>query len=184
MGVDNEPLVMGGHMVAANKRSAVKTHVPVEVVEDEVSGEIEPRTPPERIRNPGIQVIVGIRRRIVSYHRGAVIIIVIVDHLGPRTRDGIFGRGLHLLTGRFTGRRGTNRFPDHFNPVPVFFGDGVVLVGEMDHPVSVDVFIDDRAGRSGSSGRRSLRAGFGVDVQSQFGFEFPYRPQGFSLAHL
>jgi hypothetical protein len=123
MGVDNEPLVMGGHMVAANKGSAVKTHVPVEVVEDEVPGEIEPRTPPERIRNPGIQVIVGVRRRIVSYHRGAVIIIVIVDHLGPRTRDGIFGRGLHLLTGRFTGRRGTNRFPDHFNPVPVFFGD-------------------------------------------------------------
>ena len=154
--IDGVPSLMGDDMVGTHEGSAVKTYMPMKVVEDEVSGEEDPRTPPERIRNPGIQVIIGRWRRIVSYHRGAVVVIVIVDHLGPRTRDRTFDRRFPLPARRLFRRGGANRFPDHLNSIPVFFGDGFVLIGKMNHPVPVGVFIDDRAGRSGSSGPRSL----------------------------
>jgi hypothetical protein len=179
MRIDGVPSVVGGDMIGANVRFAVITHVPMEVMEDKVAGVIKPRTPPERIRNPGIQVIIRLRRRVVSYHRGAVITIVIVDHLGSRTRDGTFGRRLHLLFRRLARSRGMNRFTNHFDAVPVFLGDGFVLIGEMNDPVFVDIFINDGVA-FGGSGRLRRR----IDVQAQLGLEVSHRLESLILAHL
>jgi hypothetical protein len=59
------PLVDNGHFM--------------EVMEDEESREEKPRAP-ERIRNPSIEVEVIWGRRIVSNHRWAFPVVIIVDH--------------------------------------------------------------------------------------------------------
>ena len=48
--VDHEPAVIGDNMVATHKMSAVEGHMPMEVVEDEESGEKNPN--PRRDREP------------------------------------------------------------------------------------------------------------------------------------
>ena len=50
---------------------------PVEVVENEEPGEEETGAP-ERIRHPGVQVVIVPRRRVVSDYRRALIVVVIV----------------------------------------------------------------------------------------------------------
>jgi len=98
------PSVMGDYMVGADKTPSVKTYMPMEVMEDEESGEETPRTPPEGIRNPGIQVIIGRRRRVIGHYRGTIVIIVMIDYFGSRTRDGTLGGRLHLHGSRLSGR--------------------------------------------------------------------------------
>jgi hypothetical protein len=98
------PSVMGDYMVGADKTPAVKTYMPMEVMEDEESGEETPRTPPEGIRNPGIQVIIGRRRRVIGHYRGTIVIIVMIDYFGSRTRGGTLGGRLHLQGSRLSGR--------------------------------------------------------------------------------
>jgi len=166
-------------MVAADEISSVKTYVPMEIMEHEVSGEEDPRTPPERIRNPGIQVGIWRRRRVVGYHWRSVVIIIVINNLGARTRDRTFDRRLHLLTSRLVIRCEMSRFSNHFNPIPVFLGNRFVLVGEMNDPVFVDIFVDD-----GIAPWSSLSLGRRIDVQSQLGLKIPYRLESFILAHL
>ena len=54
MGVDGVPSLPEVNVAAAHVRLAVIPDVPMEAVEDEVSGKVEPRTPPEGIGNPDI----------------------------------------------------------------------------------------------------------------------------------
>jgi len=87
-------------MIANHYHPIMNTDDFMEVMEDEESREEKPRAP-ERVRNPGIEVEVIWGRRIVSNHRWAVPVIVIVDHrrLGVlrtcrRWSLGIFSRGI------------------------------------------------------------------------------------------
>jgi hypothetical protein len=67
---------------------------PVEVMKNEEPREEEPRAP-ERRRNPRIEIIVIPRRRIVSHHRWALFVVIIVDYRGVSVLRGcrrlIFG---------------------------------------------------------------------------------------------
>lgn len=50
----------------------------------------EPKIPPpKRIRDPAIKVCIIRRRRIIRYHRGPLVIIVIGDYLGFRIIRGV-----------------------------------------------------------------------------------------------
>ena len=86
-------------VIANNEYTITYSDDFMEVMEDEKAREEKPRTP-EWIRNPGVQVEVIRGWRIVSNHRGAVPVVVIVDHRGLdvlRTYRGwIFG----VLPGR------------------------------------------------------------------------------------
>jgi hypothetical protein len=66
-------VIANRHNTLVNNRHLVK------VMEDEESGEGKTGTP-ERIRNPGIQIEVIWRGSIVSDHRRAFVVVIIVDH--------------------------------------------------------------------------------------------------------
>ncbi len=51
----------------------------MEIAEDEEAREPESRTP-ERIGNPGIEIHVIRRRRVVGDDRGTLVVIIIVDY--------------------------------------------------------------------------------------------------------
>jgi hypothetical protein len=59
---------------------------PVEVVQDEEPAEIEPG-PPERIRDPGVQVIIIPRRGVIRDNRRAFLIIIVVYNLRANLRS-------------------------------------------------------------------------------------------------
>jgi hypothetical protein len=140
--VHDEPLFMPDYVVGDHEGSLVEENMPMEIMEDEEAGKVESRTP-KRIRNPGVQVIIGSRRRIIGNHRGTGINIIVVDHLGAGIGHGTILLGLAIFVGwRRGGLRGSIS-SDHFHPVPVFHGDGFILVGVMNDCVSIDIFIND-----------------------------------------
>ena len=73
----------------------VEDDMPVEIAQDEESGEEEPGAP-EWIRNPRVQGVVRGRRRVIRNDRRSIIIVIVVDDLRGRTGDVIryrrFGR--------------------------------------------------------------------------------------------
>ncbi len=67
-------------MVGNKTGMPVEKYMPMKIVEDEISGEEEPRVP-EWVWNPSVQVIIRIWRRIVGNYRRAFTIIIIVDYV-------------------------------------------------------------------------------------------------------
>jgi hypothetical protein len=65
-------------MIGNEARPTVSINGPVEIVENEESGEPKPRVP-ERVRDPGIHVGIIRRGRVISDDRRPLIIIVVVD---------------------------------------------------------------------------------------------------------
>jgi len=68
------------NMAGYYKIMVVEMDVPVEVMEDKESIK-EESSAPEGKWNPGIQIIVIPGRRIVSYNRGTIIVVIVVDYL-------------------------------------------------------------------------------------------------------
>ena len=91
--VDNEgPMASSICHVVGNKMGVPpKKYTPMEIMQDEEPTKVEPRVP-EGVWNPGIQVIVRIRRHVVSNYGGAFIVIIIVDDLGAWIRSVIILR--------------------------------------------------------------------------------------------
>jgi hypothetical protein len=57
----------------------------VEVVQDEEAVEVEP-VPPEWIGDPGVQVIIIPRRRVVTNNRGTFLIVIVIYNLRAHLR--------------------------------------------------------------------------------------------------
>jgi hypothetical protein len=74
MGLGVDDVIGTDHPFLINNYDRLK------VIQHEEPGEEESRTPEGR-RNPGVQVIIIRRRRIVSDHRWTFIIVVVVDHV-------------------------------------------------------------------------------------------------------
>ncbi len=148
-------------MVRHYERLVVNMYAAMEVMEDEKSPEIKARAP-ERIRHPGIKVIISLRRRVIGNDRRTLIIIVIVNHSGVRIgrrivylfiRNAPFRRqwgnilgGLRLgylwpLTGS----------PDYFQVSMIFTGNRLIAIRIVYHPILIDIFIDDVICRSSGS---------------------------------
>jgi hypothetical protein len=140
--VHDEPLSMMDYVVGDHEGSLMEVYMPVEIMEDEEAGKKEPGTP-ERIRNPGVQVIIRLRRRVISNHRRTRINIIVVDHRGAGIADGTILLGLAIFVGWRSGGLRESISSDHFHPVQVFHGDGFIMVGEMNDPVRIDIFIND-----------------------------------------
>jgi hypothetical protein len=177
--------VLNNHVVGDDKWFLMEEHMTVKIMENEEPGTVKTRTP-ERIRNPGIQVPIRRRGRIVGNHRRPIVIIIIVNNLGGRIRDVV----ISLRLGTFVywpGRRlRSNHSSDHFDSSPVFLGDGFIPVGEMNNPAFIDVFINDRIpGFTLGDGLRSsrLRIGTRSNAQSKLDFKTLYRLQGFIFSH-
>ncbi len=90
----NGPGPLMNEVVADGTNPIVEIYMPVKVMEDEEAGKKEPGRP-EWVGNPGIQVIIGLGRRVISDYRRALAIIVIVYDLGVRTRGEITSLGNH-----------------------------------------------------------------------------------------
>jgi hypothetical protein len=86
------------NVVGDYKRMLVENDMPVEIAQNEESGEEEPGTP-ERVRNPGVQVIVRGGRRVVGNYRRAIIIVIVVDDLRGRIRGVIIYRRFGHFSG-------------------------------------------------------------------------------------
>jgi hypothetical protein len=152
---------MRDHVVGDHEGSLMEEYMAVEIMEDEEAGKVEPRTP-ERIRNPGIQVIIRLRRFVIGNHRRARIIIIIVDHFGARIGNGNIFRGLAIFRGWRNGGWRASFSLNRFRPIPVFHGDGVILVGEMNDPVFIDKFVNDGiANPTPGDGLRGSRLRYG-----------------------
>lgn len=76
------PLASVVAIVIGNEaRPTVSVNGPVEIVEDEESG--EPETgPPERVRDPRVQVIVIPGRRVVSDNGRPFTVVIVVNYIG------------------------------------------------------------------------------------------------------
>jgi hypothetical protein len=173
------------HVVGDHEGSFMEENMPVEIMEDEEAGKVEPRTP-ERIGNPGVQVIIRLRRRVIGNHRRPRIIIIIVDHLGARIGDGKTFRRLAIFVGWRNGGLRASYSSNHFHLTPVFHGDRFILVGEMKDPVPVDIFINDGIADPTPGDRlrgSRLRYGPRSDTQSKPGLQIRYRLQSLALAH-
>ena len=68
------------YVVGNEKGVPAERYTPMKIMQDEKPTKVRPRAP-ERVWNPGIHVIIRIRRRIVGYYGRAFIVIVIVDNL-------------------------------------------------------------------------------------------------------
>jgi len=68
-------------MIGNEPRPTVSVNGPVEVVENEESGEPE-IGPPERVRDPRVHVIVIPGRRVVSDDGRPFIVVVVVNYIG------------------------------------------------------------------------------------------------------
>jgi hypothetical protein len=100
----------------------VEKDMPVEIAQDEESGEEEPGTP-ERIRNPGVQGIVSRGRRVVGNDRRAIIIVIVVDDLRGRIRGVIVYRCFGHFCGWFLGGLRWSPLANRLQLVPVFLGN-------------------------------------------------------------
>jgi hypothetical protein len=177
--------VLNQYVVADHKGFLMEEHMTVKIMENEEPGIVKPRTS-ERIRNPGIEVTIGLRRRVIGNHRGAIVIIIIVNNLGARIRDVVISLGWGNFVGWPRGNLRSNRSPNRFDSTPVFLGDGFIPIGEMNNSVSIGVFINDRipALTPGDELRGSrLRVGARSNVQSKLGLKILNRPLGFILSH-
>jgi len=67
------------HVIADYALFVVDHDNPVEIMEDEISGEVEPGVPKRR-RDPGVHIIIIPRWRIVGDHRRTFTVIVVIDH--------------------------------------------------------------------------------------------------------
>jgi hypothetical protein len=117
--VNNKHSILGSHMVGYNEGMPVEKYMSMKIMEDKKSGEKEPRTP-ERIRNPSIQVIIRLGRRVVCNHRRGIIIIIVVDNLRGRICGVIIRWHFSLFAGWPHGCLRSNHFPNHFDLIPVF----------------------------------------------------------------
>ena len=177
--------VLNNHVVGDHKGFLMEEHMTVKIMENEEPGTVKTR-PPERIRDPGIEVTIGLRRRVIGNHRGAIVIIVIVDNLGARIRDVVISLGWGNFVGWPRGNLRSNRSLNHFDSSPVFLGDGFIPIGEMNNSVFIGVFINDRIPAltpgDGLKGSR-LRVGARSNVQSKLGLKTLNRLLGFILSH-
>jgi hypothetical protein len=130
-----------GNVVADHKDLPVEKDMPVEITQDEESGETEPIIP-EGVWNPGIQVIIGRGWRIVGNHRGAIIIIVVVDNLRAWISGEIICRRFRPFFGWSNGEAGRSFLLDRFELIPVLLGDGFIPVGVMRDPVFISIFVN------------------------------------------
>jgi hypothetical protein len=178
------PVISGiENMVGHHKRPVIHKYMPMEIMQDEKPAKVESRAP-ERIWNPGIQVVIRIRGRIVGNHRRALRIIIIIDNL--RVRNVIVCWCPCPFAGRLPRVLGSNRFPNHFYLIPVFLGDGFITVGVMDNPLLIDVLINDGTGRLATGGRlkRRLRDNTrSSDAQPKLGLQIPHCLQRLVLSH-
>ena len=107
------------NMVGDYKRMLVENDMPVEIAQNEESGEKEPGTP-ERVRNPGVQVIVRGGRRVVGNYRRAIAIIIVVDNLRVRVRGEIIYWRFCLFSDWFHGELRWSLHPNRLQLIPVF----------------------------------------------------------------
>jgi hypothetical protein len=156
----------------------MEKHTTMKIMEDEVPAIINPGTP-EGIRNPGIQVPIRRRGRVIGDCRRAIAVIIIVDDLRAWTRGVVTFRGLGGVVGRPRGKLLGNHFPpDRFGSSPVFLGDGFIPVGKMNNSVFIGIFIYDRIpGFTLVDGLRSrgLNLGVGSHVQPQLDLKALHR---------
>jgi len=183
--IDDEPSSIMDYVVGDHEGSIMEVPMPVEIMEDEEAGKMESPTP-ERIRNPGVQIIIGLRRRVIGDHRRARINIIVVDHLGARVGDVKTIRGLAIFVGRRTGGLRPSISSNHFQPVPVFHGDGFILVGEMGDSFMIGILVnngmgDIAPGNSPRGGR--FRNAARSDTQRKPVLQVRHRLQSFALAH-
>jgi hypothetical protein len=170
------------NVVGDNKGVVMEEYMPMEIMQDKKPGEKEPRTP-ERIRNPSIQIIIRLGRRIVGNHRRAIIIIIVVNNLGGRSRGVIISLLSGLFIGWPHGRLRLNRLPNHFNLIAVFLGNRFIPIGEMHDPAFIDIFVNDRSGSPAPWGSCRWRNGARSNIQTKLGLQIPYRLQGLVLSH-
>jgi hypothetical protein len=171
-------------VVGDHKGVVMEKYMPMKIMQDKEPGKKEPRTP-ERIRNPSIQVIIRLGRRVVGNHRRAIIIIIVVNNLRGRRRRVIIYLLSDLFFGGPHGRLRLNHFPNHFDSIPVFLGNGFIPVGEMHDPVFIDIFVNDGTGSPSAWGRltRRWQSGTRSDTQTKLGLQIPYRLQSRLLSH-
>jgi hypothetical protein len=83
------------YMMGDIVRPPIEKHLPVEIVQHKEPREIK-SCGPKRIWNPGVEVIVRVRRRIVSYQGRPLNKVIVIDILGiwicHILRSGFFGR--------------------------------------------------------------------------------------------
>jgi hypothetical protein len=154
------------NVVGDYKRMLVENDMLVEIAQNEESGEKEPGTP-ERVRNPGVQVIVRSGRRVVGNYRRAIIIVIVVDNLGVRIRDEIIYWRFCLFSGWFHGDLRWNLPPNHLQLIPVFLGNQFIPVGVIQHPVIIPISINGYI--TNWSSLRRWRGKSGHNIQTQFG---------------
>lgn len=176
------------NVVGNKKGMPMEKSSSMKIMEDEKPAEKEPRIP-ERIRNPTIQIIVGQRRRIIGDYRRTIIIVIVVDNLRVRIRDVIICFRLRIFIGLLTGGRRLDCFPNQLDLIPVFHGDGFILVGVMDKSALIRVLINDviHEAPAGLAPWGDLRSGLrGIprnDFQTKVGLKIAYRLQGLLLSH-
>jgi hypothetical protein len=163
----------------------MEKYMAMKIIQDKEPGKKEPRTP-ERIRNPRIQVIIRLGRRVVGNYRRAIIIIIVVNNLRRRSRRVIICLLPGLFIGGAHGRLRLNHFPNHFDSISVFLGNGFIPVGEMHDPVFIDIFIiNDGIGSPSAGGHltRRWQSGTRSDTQTKLGLQIPYCLQSRLLSH-
>jgi hypothetical protein len=173
-----------GNVVGDHKGMVMEKYMPMKIMQDKEPGKKEPRTP-ERIRNPRIQVIIRLGRRVIGNYRRTLIIIIVVNNLRGRSRRVIICLLSGLFLGGPHGRLRLNRLPNHFDSIPVFLGNGFIPVGEMHDPVFIDIFINDGTGSPSAGGRLTPRwqSGTRSDTQTKLGLQIPYCLQSRLLSH-
>ena len=78
-------------MVGNDDDNVVEDDEAAEIVKDKISWE-EKSAAPERIRHPGVQVIIIPRRRIIGHNRRTFAVIIVINH---------FGIGILAIVGRW-----------------------------------------------------------------------------------
>jgi hypothetical protein len=86
------------HVVGNEKGVPVEKYAPMKIIQDEKPAKVEPRAP-ERVWDPGIQIVIRIRRRVVGNYGGAFTVIVIVDNLRARIRGVVIHWCIHASRG-------------------------------------------------------------------------------------
>ncbi len=146
------------HVVGHYERPVVNMNSAMEVMEDEKSPEIKARAP-ERIRYPGIKIIISLGRRVISNNGRTLIIVIIVNDHGIRigrrivylfVRNPAFRRHRGNVLGdlRLHYLRSLNDPPDHFQVSLVFPGNGFIAIRVVDHSILIDILINDVICRS------------------------------------
>jgi hypothetical protein len=65
--------------------------------------------------------------------------------------------------------------------IPVFPGDGIILIGEMNDPVFIPIFVNDIEGRRPA--RPDTRWGLRHDIQAELDLKVPQRLRGLLFSH-